>query len=143
MTPYSQHTGAPARCAFCAKPLPILNGELQIWRDTIGQFSPSGVRKVSRRVAAALSFGLKPRIPSRTNADLTRVISRLASLTSVSRSRLGRLASSSASIGTATVLQCPRSPRSQPRKPRLSGPCRADRSSLGDVRASPQRSMHE
>jgi hypothetical protein len=38
MSTYSQHTGAPARCAFCAKPLPILNGEPQIWRDTTGQF---------------------------------------------------------------------------------------------------------
>ena len=38
MSTYSHHTGAPARCAFCAKPLPILNGELQIWRDTTGQF---------------------------------------------------------------------------------------------------------
>jgi hypothetical protein len=31
-----------------------------------------------------------------------------------SRSRLGRLASSSASVGTTTILQCPGSPRSQP-----------------------------
>jgi len=38
MSSYSHHTCAPARCAFCAKPLPILNGELQIWRDTTGQF---------------------------------------------------------------------------------------------------------
>jgi hypothetical protein len=44
---------------------------------------------------------------------------RLASPTSASRSRLGRLASSSASVGTRTILQCPRSPRSQPRKPRF------------------------
>ena len=44
---------------------------------------------------------------------------RLASPTSVWRSRLGRLASSSASVGTTTILQCPRSPRSQPRKPRF------------------------
>jgi len=34
----SQQTGARARCAFCAKPLPILNGELQTWRDMTGQF---------------------------------------------------------------------------------------------------------
>ena len=81
--------------------------------------SPSGVRKVPRRSVAALSFGLKLRIPSRMNAALSRVIMRLASPTSVSRSRLGRLASSSASVGTATILQCPRSPRSQPRKPRF------------------------
>jgi hypothetical protein len=38
MSSCSQHTSAPARCAFCAKPLPILNGELQIWRNTTGEF---------------------------------------------------------------------------------------------------------
>jgi hypothetical protein len=38
MSTYSHHTGAPARCACCARPLPILNGELQIWRDATGQF---------------------------------------------------------------------------------------------------------
>jgi hypothetical protein len=38
MGAYSQHTAAPARCAFCAKPLTIVNGELQIWRNTSGQF---------------------------------------------------------------------------------------------------------
>jgi hypothetical protein len=37
MSTYCQHTGAPARCAFCAKPLTIVNGELQLWRDTSGQ----------------------------------------------------------------------------------------------------------
>ena len=31
----SQQTGARARCA---EPLPILNGELQTWRGTTGQF---------------------------------------------------------------------------------------------------------
>src|SRR6478672_7628258 len=31
--------------------------------------SPSGVRKSSRRAAALFSLGLKPRMPSRTNAD--------------------------------------------------------------------------
>jgi hypothetical protein len=54
-----------------------------------GISSPSGVRKAPRRAAAAFSFGLKLRMPSRTNAALTRVIIRLASPTSVSRSRLG------------------------------------------------------
>jgi ribosomal protein L24E len=38
MNTYSQHAGAPARCAYCTKPLPIVNGELQIWRDSSGQF---------------------------------------------------------------------------------------------------------
>jgi hypothetical protein len=31
-------TDAAARCAFCAKPLPIVNGELQPWRAASGQF---------------------------------------------------------------------------------------------------------
>jgi hypothetical protein len=34
-TPY---TGAEARCSFCLKPLPIVNGELQPWRAASGQF---------------------------------------------------------------------------------------------------------
>jgi hypothetical protein len=38
MGAYSHHTGAPSRCAYCAKPLPMVSGELQIWRDYSGQF---------------------------------------------------------------------------------------------------------
>jgi ribosomal protein L24E len=38
MSTYRQHTNLSTRCAFCAKPLPIVNGELQVWRDTTGQF---------------------------------------------------------------------------------------------------------
>jgi hypothetical protein len=34
-TPY---TDAQVRCAFCVKPLPIVNGELQPWRAASGQF---------------------------------------------------------------------------------------------------------
>jgi hypothetical protein len=45
---------------------------------------------------------------------------RVRSPTRLSRSRLGRLASSSSTEGTATVLQCPRAPRSQPRNTRPS-----------------------
>ena len=45
---------------------------------------------------------------------------RVRSPTRFSRSRLGRLASSSSSVGIATIPQCPRSPRSQPRNTRIS-----------------------
>src|SRR5215213_8806536 len=38
----------------------------------------------------------------------------------ISRSRVGRLASSSSSVGISARLQWPRSPRSQPRKARFS-----------------------
>src|SRR5262249_3772978 len=44
---------------------------------------------------------------------------RVTSFTRFSRSRLGRLASSSAVLGTAAMLQCFGSPPSQPRKTRL------------------------
>ena len=67
--------------------------------------SPSGVRKPSRRSAALFSLGLKPRMPSRTNAAFIRLTIRLRSPTRLSRSRLGRLASSSFIVGIATILQ--------------------------------------
>ena len=38
MSAYTQHTDTAARCAFCVRPLPIVNGELQPWRATSGQF---------------------------------------------------------------------------------------------------------
>ena len=57
--------------------------------------SPSGVRKSSRRSAAFFSLGLKPRMPSRINVAFIRLTIRLCSPTRLSRSRLGRLASSS------------------------------------------------
>jgi hypothetical protein len=40
-----------------------------------------------------------------------RLVMRERSLTRLSRSRLGRLASSSSMVGIATIPQCPRSPR--------------------------------
>ena len=49
-----------------------------------------------------------------------RLTIRVRSPTRLSRSRLGRLASSSSAEGTATIPQCPRSPRSQPRNTRIS-----------------------
>jgi hypothetical protein len=38
MSAYTHHTGAATRCAFCVKPLPIVNGELQPWRAASGLF---------------------------------------------------------------------------------------------------------
>jgi hypothetical protein len=35
---HTHRTDAPTRCGFCAKPLPIVNGELQPWRASSGQF---------------------------------------------------------------------------------------------------------
>ena len=67
--------------------------------------SPSGVRKPSRRPAAFFSLGLKPRMPSRINVAFMRLTIRLCSPTRFSRSRLGRLASSSWMVGIATILQ--------------------------------------
>jgi hypothetical protein len=62
MGAYSHHTGAPSRCAYCAKPLPMVSGELQIWRDYSGQFfrfAPSTTRYIveplwCRRLGAKL-----------------------------------------------------------------------------------------
>jgi hypothetical protein len=48
-----------------------------------------------------------------------RLVMRERSLTRHSRSRLGRLASSSSIVGIATIPQCPRSPRNQPRNTRI------------------------
>src|SRR5258706_12884855 len=53
--------------------------------------SPSGVRKPSRRVVALFSLGLKPRMPSRTNAAFIRLTIRLRSPMRLSCSRLGPL----------------------------------------------------
>ena len=80
----------------------------------------SGVRNASSRCGALRSSGLKPRMPSRTSAAFIRLMIRVRSPTRLSRSRLGRLASSSSSVGIATIRQCPRSPRSQPRNTRMS-----------------------
>jgi hypothetical protein len=67
--------------------------------------SPSAVRKHSRRSAAFFSLGLNPRMPSRTNVAFIRLMIRFCSPTRLSRSRLGRLASSSLIVGIATILQ--------------------------------------
>jgi hypothetical protein len=38
MTAYTHYTDAATRCAFCVKPLPTVNGELQPWRAPNGLF---------------------------------------------------------------------------------------------------------
>ena len=38
MSANTHYTDAAGRCAFCVKPLPIVNGELQPWRAASGQF---------------------------------------------------------------------------------------------------------
>ena len=38
MSEYIHNTGTAARCAFCVRPLPIVNGELQPWRAASGLF---------------------------------------------------------------------------------------------------------
>src|SRR6516225_117983 len=80
-----------------------------------GNGEPSGVDRAARCSAALRRVGLKLRMPSRARVPFMRFTSRVRSLTRHSRSRLGRLASSSAIVGTRTMLQWPRSPRSHPR----------------------------
>src|SRR5262245_10189270 len=52
-----------------------------------GMGSPSGVRRCPRHSGAFLSFGLKPRMPSRASVALTRLMMVVCSPTRVSRSR--------------------------------------------------------
>src|SRR5438309_1941283 len=58
-------------------------------------------------------------MPSRAKVAFIRFTMRVRSPTRHSRSRFGRLASSSAIVGTRAMLQWPRSPRSHPRNPAL------------------------
>jgi hypothetical protein len=60
-----------------------------------GRGMPSGVCTVARRSAALRRLGLKSRMPSRARVDLIRFTMRERSPTRHSRSRFGRLASSS------------------------------------------------
>ena len=62
-------------------------------------------RKISTRAGELRSSGLKSRIPKRTKAAFMRLITRVRSRTRPSRSRPGRLASSSSRVGMATILQ--------------------------------------
>ena len=38
MSAFTRHTEAAASCAFCIKPLPVANGQLQPWRAASGLF---------------------------------------------------------------------------------------------------------
>src|SRR5260370_1430800 len=78
-----------------------------------------GVGRVSSFTVALRSLGLKLRTPNWIKADFMRLTTRVCSWTNPSRSRCGRLASSSSMVGTIATVQWPRSPRSQPRKPRF------------------------
>src|ERR1700730_14483340 len=82
-----------------------------------GSGVPSGVCTVARRSAALRRVGLKLRTPSRASVAFIRLTMRVRSPTRHSRSRFGRLASSSAIVGTRAMLQWPRSPRSHPKNP--------------------------
>src|ERR1035438_8024519 len=84
-----------------------------------GKDLPSGVRTVSSFTLPLRSLGLKLRTPNWIKADFMRLTARVCSWTNPSRSRCGRLASSSSMVGTIATVQWPRSPRSQPRKPRF------------------------
>src|ERR1700720_830233 len=85
-----------------------------------GSAEPSGVCSVPRRSAALRRVGLKLRMPSRARVPFIRLTMRVRSPTRHSRSRVGRLASSSAMVGTRAMVQWPRSPRSHPKNPRFS-----------------------
>ena len=85
-----------------------------------GRGAPSGVCSASRRSGALRRVGLMPRMPRRARLPFIRFTMRVRSPTRLSRSRFGRRASSSSSVGTAAMLQWSGSPRSQPRKARLS-----------------------
>src|SRR5437016_1194857 len=78
-----------------------------------GRPVPSAVRRPVRRSGALRRCGLNPRIPRRASALFMRLTMRERSLTRLSRSRFGRLASSSSIVGIATIPQCPRSHRAR------------------------------
>ena len=65
----------------------------------------SSVRSALRRSGAFRSVGLKPRMPRRAKLPFIRLTIRVRSPMRFSRSRCGHLASSSASVGMAAMLQ--------------------------------------
>jgi hypothetical protein len=69
-----------------------------------GSGTPSAVRSLSRRSAALRKVGLKPRMPRRARVLFIRLTMRVRSLTRFSRSRLGRLASSSLDRGETDAV---------------------------------------
>jgi len=85
-----------------------------------GRGIPSGVHTSARRSGALRKVALKFRMPNRAKQLFIRFTMRERSPTRLSRSRFGRLASSSSIVGTAAMWQCSGSPRSQPMKARLS-----------------------
>jgi len=74
-------------------------------RQPAGRDQIDACCSASSRCGAASNPGLKPRMPSRTSAAFMRLMILVRSPTRLSRSRLGRLASSSSSVGIATILQ--------------------------------------
>src|SRR6201997_4060745 len=72
-----------------------------------GSGMPSGVCTLARRSAALRRVGLKLRMPSRVRVDFIRLTIRVRSPTRQSRSRLGRVASSSAIVGTRHAAMAP------------------------------------
>jgi hypothetical protein len=70
-----------------------------------GRTAPSGVRSVSRCWDALRNIGLKLRMPRRANAAFIVLTMRVRSPTRFSRSRPGRFASYSVSVGIAAILQ--------------------------------------
>ena len=80
-----------------------------LWGSYVGKFL--------RRVAQGRFEVADPELDQ---VDFIRLIVLVRTRTSDSRSRHGHLLSSSATVGTVAMLQWPRSPRNQPRKPRWS-----------------------
>src|SRR5207237_4087425 len=87
-----------------------------IWRQRHTLRGVHGCRTFGRLA----QVGLKLRMPIRARVAFIRFTMRVRSPTRQSRSRFGRLASSSAIVGTRAMLQWPRSPRSHPKKARFS-----------------------
>ncbi len=81
-------------------------------------------------------------MPSRARVDLIRFTIRVRSPTRQSRSRFGRLASSSAIVGTRAMVQWPALHAATPRTRASATRCRAGRFSLGDAPARPRGSRH-
>ncbi len=103
--------------------------------QTLGRPPPS-------RGQARARVGLKLRMPSRARVDLIRFTIRVRSPTRQSRSRFGRLASSSAIVGTRAMVQWPALHAATPRTRASATRCRAGRFSLGDAPARPRGSRH-
>jgi hypothetical protein len=73
--------------------------------DDRGNDVSSAVRRLASFASALRSVGLNVRIPKRAKVALIRFMSRVHSPTRFSRSRFGRLASSSPIVGIAAMLQ--------------------------------------